>query len=176
MEIWKEIEGYKTLYEVSNYGRVRSLRKVVTYSNGKMYLYEEKILKLNNSNGYKTISLVKDKVKTTFMVHRLVGAAFVINPENKPFINHNDGNRWNNFYKNLIWSTNAENQIHSYKILGNVAVNGERNGQAKLKTDDVLKIRELKVLGNTEKEIANMFSISKSLVGLIVNKKRWQHI
>jgi hypothetical protein len=75
-EFWLPIRGYESLYEVSNWGRIKSLEKVILYSNGRRYLYEEKILKLNPSNGYKTISLVKDKAKLTHMVHRLVAIAF----------------------------------------------------------------------------------------------------
>lgn len=176
MEIWVSITGHRGLYEVSNFGNVNSLEKIVTYKNGKVYKYEEKILKLNNSNGYKTVSLVKNKVKTTHMVHRLVAVAFISNPDNRPYVNHIDGNRSNNHYKNLEWSTNSENQLHSYSILGNRAVNGERNGRSKLDAVSVMKIRELSETGLTEKEISNMFGISKSLVGLIKNGKRWQHI
>lgn len=117
-QIWAPIEGFAGIYEVSNMGLVRSLPRFTQYKGKYGRMEDEKILKLNSSNGYKTVSLVLDKVKTTYMVHRLVGIAFIHNPLNKPFINHLDGMRWNNHYKNLEWSTNQENQIHARDVLG----------------------------------------------------------
>lgn len=116
--IWAPIIGFEGIYEISNKGLVRSLQRFTTYKGKYGRMEDEKFLQLNNSNGYRTVSLVYDKIKTTFLVHRLVGEIFIPNPFKKPFINHIDGMRWNNHYKNLEWSTNQENQIHARDVLG----------------------------------------------------------
>lgn len=175
-EFWAPIKDYEGLYEISNWGRVKSLEKIIEYSNGRKYLYEEKILKLNPSNGYRTISLVKNKEKTTHMVHRLVAFAYKENPLKKPFVNHEDGDRSNNYYMNLNWSTNSENQLHSYNILGNKAVNGERNGASKLTEKDINLIRNLYSTGVSQNLIGELFGVCQQAITKIIHKKTWAHV
>lgn len=97
MQIWKDIEGYKGHYQISNYGNVRSLKKDAFLMKG-AYL-----------KGYKIISLWKNGIGKMFRIHRLVAAAFIPNPENKPCIDHIDGDRANNHADNLRWVTYMEN-------------------------------------------------------------------
>lgn len=119
-EIWKSIEGYEGLYEVSNFGRIKSLPRYVILGNGKMCerLIDEKILeqKTTTKFGYKKVSLNKNKKQKTFVIHRLVASAFIPNPENKPQVNHKDGVKTNNNLENLEWVTASENQIHALKL------------------------------------------------------------
>ena len=108
IEIWKPVVGYEGLYEVSSYGRVRSLDKITT--DGRKI--KGKILKTqinNSSGGYKQAHLYnKDGVKT-FKVSRLVAIAFIPNPENKPCVDHINTNRTDDRAENLRWCTNKEN-------------------------------------------------------------------
>ena len=97
MQIWKDIEGYKGHYQISNYGNVRSLKK------------DAFLMKGGYLKGYKIINLWKNGTGKMFRVHRLVAAAFIPNPENKPCIDHIDGNRTNNHADNLRWVTAKEN-------------------------------------------------------------------
>ena len=110
-EIWKEIKGYP-LYEVSNFGRVKSLPKYL----GSRFRDEEKILKQNTTKfGYlKTTIYFEGKAKT-FLVHRLVAQAFIDNPENKPQVNHKNGIKKDNRASELEWATYSENHLHAFR-------------------------------------------------------------
>jgi len=103
-EIWKWVEGYENLYQVSNKARVKSFHK------GKIIILRPGISKA----GYPTVNLHKndkdDKNKaTTYLVHRLVAEAFIPNPENKPVVDHINGDRSNACADNLRWLTQKEN-------------------------------------------------------------------
>lgn len=112
-EIWKSIEGYEGYYEVSNYGRVRSVDRIVEYSNGYLAKHKGRILKgESDKRGYKRVRLSKNDKSKKFQVHRLVAIAFIPNPENKPFVNHIDETTFNNHVDNLEWVTGSENMRH----------------------------------------------------------------
>lgn len=110
MEIWKQIQGFKPIYEVSNMGRVRSLERK-TNCNGGLFQRKERILKNTiDRNGYHFVFLYPiNGRKRTIPVHRLVAMAFIPNPDNKPEIDHIDGNKSNNNPINLRWVTHQEN-------------------------------------------------------------------
>lgn len=94
------------LYEVSNFGRVKSLSKVISCWNGFStitYTIPEKILAQRKRSGYLAVGLTKNKTQTTFFVHRLVAEAFVPNLDNLPCVNHKDKNKLNNHIDNLEW-------------------------------------------------------------------------
>jgi hypothetical protein len=99
-EIWKDIKGYENLYQVSNFGNVKSLRNNIT-------------LKPNvKKNGYYRVSLSKNgKVKES-NIHYLVASTFIENPESKPTVNHKDLNKLNNCVTNLEWATMKEQIRH----------------------------------------------------------------
>ena len=112
-EIWKPIKDYEGLYEVSNLGRVKSLNYKRT---GK-----EKILKNSERNGYLVVSLVKNGKLKQFYVHKLVAEAFILNPENKPCIDHINTIRNDNRIENLRWVTykeNMNNELTKEKLSG----------------------------------------------------------
>lgn len=90
MEIWKDIEGYEGLYQVSNEGRVKSLRN-------------NKILKPSNLEKYPIVIFSVDGKRFGKKVHRLVAEAFIPNPQNLPQVNHKDENKTNNNVQNLEW-------------------------------------------------------------------------
>lgn len=117
-EIWKDIEGYEGLYQISNLGRIKSLSRFI-YTNKektKGYYSENKILRLTSDDtGYLQVSLSKNGAVKKFHVHRLVAIAFIPNIHNKPQINHIDRNRKNAKATNLEWVTDSENKYHAWK-------------------------------------------------------------
>lgn len=120
MEIWKTIKNFER-YEVSNLGNVRSKDIEYVAKDNKKYYYKGKTLKLtetrahNKPNGYYVVNLRVQGKANIRCVHRLVAEAFIPNPENKPTVNHKDGNKQNNNIDNLEWATYRENNIHAIK-------------------------------------------------------------
>ena len=100
-EIWKDIEGYEGMYMVSSLGRVKTL--IGRYKN--VTILKESI----KNNGYCSITLYKNKIPHTYLVHRLVAKAFIPNLNNYPIINHKDENPKNNCVENLEWCTQEYN-------------------------------------------------------------------
>lgn len=102
-EEWKDIEGYEGLYQVSNFGRVRSLDRVIKCKDGRSKKYRGLVLKPStDKNGYLQLLLHCRGCKR-FYVHRLVADAFLPNPNNLPIINHKDCNPSNNCVNNIEW-------------------------------------------------------------------------
>lgn len=119
MEIWKDIKGYEGYYKVSNLGNIKRIETVIRYKNNGLRNYPAKVLKQEKiMEGYLRVVLMKEGVKKRFMSHRLVAEAFIPNTENKPFVNHINGNPNDNRVENLEWCTQSENEKHSINILG----------------------------------------------------------
>lgn len=115
-EIWKDIPGYIGFYQASDEGRIRSIEHTVTFT--KHYedkdventvTYPSKILTQTMTSGYLGVICSVNGVTSYPLVHRLVALAFIPNPENKPQVDHIDGDRTNNRPDNLRWVTNREN-------------------------------------------------------------------
>lgn len=106
-EIWKDIEGYEGLYQVSNLGRVKNLERYVNSRSGKRKS-KEKILK-QSRNRYMYVVLSKNSKRNCFTVHRLVAKAFLPNPNNLPQIDHINTDKTDNRVENLRWVTHSEN-------------------------------------------------------------------
>ena len=106
-EIWKDIKGFEGLYQISNYGRLKSF-KVSKHGI---------VMSVTNKNGwYLTVRLsCKERIHTA-RIHRLVAEAFIPNPNNFPIVNHKDGNKQNNYDWNLEWCTGSYNVKHSMEM------------------------------------------------------------
>lgn len=138
-EIWKDIDGYEGYYQISNYGRVKSLDRLVTRNDG-VVQFKKGIIKQpkNSSDGYNLITLSKNGESKTIGIHILVAKHFIDNPDNLPEVNHIDFNRKNNIVTNLEWVTHQDNIKHSsdngrYKIRDFNGCNNPNYGNDKLK-------------------------------------------
>ena len=119
MEQWKDIPGYEGWYQVSNLGRIRSVPRILPHKTKGGAISNQhwsgKILRPTIiGSGYEMVVLTKHRTPTYPTVHRLVATVFVPNPENKPVVNHIDGNKSNNVATNLEWVTSSENNYHAY--------------------------------------------------------------
>lgn len=123
MEEWKDIPRYEGHYQVSSHGRVRSLRRVVVYSNGKQRVYPSKVLVGSITwRGYRQVILCTPDNNKTFPVHRLVADVFLKKDESRPHVNHKDGDKANNKAENLEWCTPKENTQNAIKRGAGVGV------------------------------------------------------
>ena len=126
-EIWKDIQGYEGLYQISNLGRVKSLERIIITSNNITKKISEKILKpCLRKNGYYSIVLQKNNKSKYYTIHRLVAKEFIPNPDNLPQVNHKDENKLNNNVDNLEWCTSKYNN--------NYGTHNERHALARSKT------------------------------------------
>jgi len=116
MEVFKSIKGYEGCYEISNYGTVRSLDRIINYKNSRTVRQTGVILKpFIKKNGYLQVTLYKNMKKKHYYLHRLVGIAFIDNdnPEIKVEINHINEIKNDNFATNLEWATSSQNKRHN---------------------------------------------------------------
>ena len=114
---WKEIKGYEGKYIISNYGEIISLPRY-KQNNSKLQYVEPKEIKrcVNRKNGYVYVQLWNEAKYKNIRLHILVAKTFIPNIENKPEVNHIDGNKQNNKASNLEWVTSSENHKHAWKI------------------------------------------------------------
>ena len=113
-EIWLDISGYEGVYQVSNYGRIKSLCRHTKNQFGKT----EQVLSLslNKTTGYMQVSLTLNRKHKTHLVHRIVAQTFIPNPNNLRCINHKNENKTDNRVENLEWCTHKYNLEYSNNI------------------------------------------------------------
>lgn len=115
-EIWADIKKFEGYYQVSSFGRIKSMSRIVKGIHASGHPIKEKILKTSKDNkGYPTVGLLKDGKRYAVKVHRLVALAFIPNNLNKREVNHKNSIRHDNNVENLEWCTRSENILHAYK-------------------------------------------------------------
>lgn len=171
-EIWKDIKGYIGLYQVSNFGRIKSLRRKIISPTGNYYS-KEKILTTNANDGlgYVRIQLFKNNKSKCVRVHRLVAEAFIPNPYNKRDVNHKNGIKSDNRVENLEWATRSENELHSISVLGK-----------KPFTKKIICVETGQVF-NSVTEAAKKYKTTISCISRVLsakrktyNKKHWKYL
>lgn len=142
-EIWKDVDGYNGIYQVSNFGRVRSLdRKVYTYKK------KGRVLKtFDNGHHYQCLTLSDGTKARKHYVHILVANAFIENPHNYEQVNHKDFDKTNNCVDNLEWVSRAQNVEHYRKSAYARAVEEGRQGKIKDKLIERVLREKDKIIG-----------------------------
>jgi hypothetical protein len=184
LEVWKDIKDYEGIYQVSNFGNVKSLDREVAPNNRVPYWRKGKICKQSKSNlGYMTVGFTVNNVKLNKYVHRLVAETFITNWSNHPQVNHIDCDKTNNRMYNLEWCTNSQNQIHATKNglnklhLHRVAYSGEENGRSLLTKQQVLEIKQKYIpYKYSAKKLAKEYNVSVSCITHILNNTSWKEM
>lgn len=179
MEKWKSIDGYEDFYEISDYGRVRSLDRLIQShtKTGSVYYQTRKgrIIKASSGHrGHLQVHLSVNDVSTDLYVHRLVAAAFIPNPKNLSVVMHLDDDPTNNHKKNLKWGTYQDNSDDMYRK-GRGAL-GSTTGNAKLTEKEVVQIRKLISQKLSNVEIAKRYAVGANAISGIRCGKAWKHL
>jgi len=163
----RDINGYEGKYAVDEEGRVYS------YPNSKNKSFRELKPILSNIGKHYRVALYTDSKPALKQVHRLVAETYIDNTDNKPQVNHIDGDKSNNSVANLEWVTCSENAQHAFDIGLRRGMKGDSHPSRKVSTSDVKNIR-----GDTRSAriIALEYGISQGQVYRIKNKKSWSHI
>lgn len=168
----KDVIGYEDIFSVTEDGKVYSKRTNKFLVQGTL------------KTGYKVISSKiggRNGIYICVRVHRMVAEAFIDNPENKPFVNHKDGNKINNNVDNLEWVTALENSQHAWDtgLITKEMCQGERKGITSLTRDQVLYVRQVYTAFSKEfgcRALARKFGVTHTVIVKIVNDITWKHI
>lgn len=164
-EEWKDVIGYEGVFQISNYGEVRTFIKKGSCNIfvEKPYIRKPYIHRL----GYKVLTLKHNKIGKTFSIHRLVAIHFIDNPNNLPMVNHIDGVKLNNYAGNLEWCNGSHNQKHRFTHLNQVICN------RKLTDEQAKEIRE-KVRYKTFLQLSEEYKVSVAAINNIISGKHYK--
>ena len=160
-EVWKDIKGYEGMYQVSNFGRVKSFDRYDKH--GALWL--GKILSNKpQKTGYVNVKFSVDGKRSVKLVHRLVAEAFIPNIENKPEVNHKDGNKSNNKVSNLEWVTSRENTLHGIEK-GLIKYNKEALARGQKKSAELMKrkVRQVSIDGESLREFNSIKEAAETI-------------
>lgn len=162
-EIWKDIKGWEGCYQVSNHGRIKTLKRAIFRLKGEgelLYYLKEKIIVTFGRPGlYVQVHLNRYGKQFHFFVHRLVAEAFIPNPKNKAEVNHINGLKTDNVVTNLQWVSRSENIRHSFDFLGRKT--NPRKGADHFASKPVL---QFDLTGSLLKEWVNISEARKSFL------------
>jgi hypothetical protein len=159
---WQSVKNYEEIYEISENGDVKRIAKTNNqYSVGH-------ILKHNVVNGYAHVQLHKDSKAKMMRVHRLVAMSFLSNEQNKPHVNHIDGNKLNNHVSNLEWCTPSENEIHKHRVLNKTV------RKYVLCPEQLQKLIKLRISGKRLNELSEIFNIPSCSLHNILKRNKIQ--
>ena len=180
-EQWATIDGFNGFYQISNFGRIRSIDRTIfnhgcnAYQNVSGRFIKTRI----NKDGYEYTVLYNsapdNKVRKTFKIHRLVALYFCEGYKPGLHVNHIDGNRGNNIYSNLEWCTPTHNARHKY-LLGYTTPSGENSSNAKLKDEYIPIISRLYMFGVPQTTIANAFGVSQVTISRVINNETYKDL
>jgi len=175
-EIWKRIDGHDNSFEISSCGKVRSLDRMVKYSDGRERFYAGRELRLQaDKRGYMTVDIFKDGKRKNEKVHRLVAKSFVDGfSEIKNTVNHVDGDKKNNSYENLEWCSAKENAKHAKET--GLMKSCDKHYKSKFTNEEVLKIRRECEGGRKQRSVAREYGVCETTIHQIVKGKTYKFV
>lgn len=165
----KPIDGYEGLYSIDRDG--------VVYSHGRNGTRGGICRQWTSASGYPVVYLSKDDKSKTLKVHRLVAKAFIPNPDNKPQVNHKDGNKLNYSIDNLEWCTAQENIRHAHELGLSVHAKGYKAKDSRLTQGQrmqVVVMYAIEQLG--QNDIASRFNVSQATISLVIREYLRNHL
>ena len=171
VEKWKPVTNYGGIYEASTTGKIRSVDRVDCAGAKRR---GKELSQCHDSDGYHVVGLSKDGITTQYKVHRLIAITFNGAPKEGQEVNHKDGKKSNNTYRNLEWVTSLENHQHAAKT--GLKARGESSGRSVLTERIVIEIRKLHDQGMTASVIANRTGAGKSAVEHVIYRRVWRHV
>lgn len=172
---WKQIEKHPDFY-VSDTGLVWAKETITIRTNGASLRKKERFIKVAvGKKGYPIVRLSRHGKDKTYTVHRLVAQAFVSNPNKYIEVNHEDGDKTNNNYQNLVWCTRGYNIKHAFAS-GLRTVDGDSNPNRKLSALDVIDIRKRKVRGEKMTYVLKDYTVSIETIRRAATGQNWQSV
>jgi Mor family transcriptional regulator len=172
-EMWMDIKEWEDYYQISTFGRVKSLPHPKKGNWGNTVITKKRILSPGMAkNGYLRVQLCKDGIQTSSYIHRLVAVHFVQNLYNKPEINHKKGVKTDNRKHRLEWVTKKEQSRHALRtgLIKNIA---ENHNWAKLTNEQALKIFHSNL---SVPKLAKLYNISQSNIYDIKRGMGWRSV
>ncbi len=166
-EEFKSVEGWR-LYCISNYGRVFMCKR-----HGLVIEDWLTVSVSANKYGYFQATFSEGQIIKNHRIHVLVALHFIGPRPSGMQCCHNDGNKENNYYKNLRWDSAKSNAADKIKHGASARPRGSKNGMAKLTTEIAKEIKVLRFFGRSEKELAEMFSCSRQTINNVLNDKTY---
>ena len=180
MEIWKDIKGFETAFQVSTLGRVRSLTRQIKHPEGD-YIKQGKLLGFTKDNkGYPNITLCWKGKRRTVKIHTLVAEAFIIKVPSYTHVNHIDGNKNNNTLQNLERCTPQQNIVHAHRL--GLAAHNEKHVRSKLNDKQAreikIKLKQLYVGKRIKlyKELAEQYQVHPETIRNIDKGTTWRNL
>lgn len=171
-ENWVAIKGFEGSYEISDFGRAKSLPRKVVDSRGGVRFFKGRILRPRlSAAGYFRVILQWHCVKKSMYLHRLVALHF-LNTKECVEVNHKDLNKINNAVENLEWCSGKQN-IHHARLNGRFHGSTNPKRASKLTLEKVTQILEMRKSGMTQEAIAKVFGVNRTWVGKIVRREKW---
>jgi hypothetical protein len=165
----KDIPNYEGLYYATMDGKIFSHGKTLKFGRNERNTMAKEKKQSTHNQGYLRVVLSHGQINKGFLVHRLIAMVFLPNPENKPMVNHKDGNKKNNHVTNLEWCTRKENELHA-KTHG-LKPSGQRNGSSKITNVDAEFIRKNYTKNKKVGALALLFGITTHQVRRIATNK-----
>lgn len=171
-EEFRPVNGYEGLYEVSDFGRVKSLDRYVVYPKGGIRIFYGRLLSLSKPKGYDRVTLIRNNKAITHFVHQLVAIAFISpRTKEKPWVNHKNFIRDDNRPENLEWVNSQENMDH--QVNGGRSPKGSKNPSAILTEEQV---REIKTCKMSFKEMSLKYGVCIGTLEALRYGRTWKHI